>query len=285
MDIDFPLGYEPATPQYVLDVMRSLYGDAPIQHDSMPSGILELSTPISDWLDAWLLDDAAFGSWQRNLAKWSNEWWGVDITFDEWRPLLCDARKQTIGDLCKMLASHVQRPVLRPAVVFGRSCEQAGAFLAMRSILNRTGAEGEDIAPSTLLAPYTRRYVQILERHFHRVAPDRLPQPKVVRNVGVRYSVVVVFVSILFVALSIPLTWLAGFFVLPPTFFTGLAVLVGFAGVCAILATLSGVAFNDLPPESVTFGNLRTFRDLARCLVGDDFQRAATVRERGRQGS
>jgi hypothetical protein len=257
MEIDYPLDSEPATPEYVFDVLSSLFGKLQHPCKSMPNGVLELSTPIDDWCMSWHLDSG----WQ--TARWLEKWWGITIPRAAWKSLLNKPLEHTVGDLCVMLARYVRRRTFRPAVVFGRTCDAAGVFLAVRTILSQAGAEAKGIAPSTSLASYTTRFNKAFQGEIVRLAPQHLPRPEVIRNsfvCGLEKFVLRSFICCLLsmlLALAIPLHPM-------PALVAAMAFMV-----FILIAGLVAVMCDEAMPESVTFGDLRTFRDLAKCLAGE----------------
>jgi hypothetical protein len=128
----------------------------------------------------------------------------------------------------------------------------AGAFLTIRSMLHEAGAYAEEIAPSTLLAPYTRQYAGLFLGPISWLAPGTLPMVWVrqpLRDAG-----------LLSFPIGVALSIIGGC--------SGLDLLVAFG----ILVVITGfaLAWIDalwLAPASVEIGDLRTFRDLARVIA------------------
>jgi len=127
-------------------------------------------------------------------------------------------------------------------------CRPAGVFLTVRSLLHQAGARAEAIAPSTPLAPYTRRYCMLFLGPISRLAPGALPLIRIRNPV---YDAAI---------------WgiLAGMLCLAVGACSDLHLLVVGGGLLLVLAyALTWIAATWMLPASVEFGELRTFRDLA----------------------
>lgn len=254
--------YQRVTSEEVFVLYRSLCGKSPYSYPSLLNGELTATTTIEDWDCCWNLFDATFGSGERHFANYWNEWWGVDIPWSEWSPILRNPANHTVADVCKLIAKYARRPVAREVTILGRRCASAGMFLAIRSLLTTAGASEASIGPSTELAEYSRRYFNTFDRQIRLLAPNRLPHPQIVRNVIARFFEWIVFgciigcASCMIFALAHP--------VRPMPAVIAAFVLTSFILIAGIAAIIS----KDAIPESVAFGDLRTFRDLTKCLVG-----------------
>ncbi len=242
MDVHYPTVDELATPEYVLavlqDVHRQQYQDDP---EVNPEFVLSPDTTVAEWREACILFE-----W-RKLARALNEFWGILCSDSDWQEVLEPATERQLSDVCALIARHAHRPRIRPAHFFGSDCISAGAFLTIRSLLHDAGASAEEITPSTLLAPYTRRYCELFTGPISRLAPGALPL------VRVRHRVYDAALRGLLVGMVCGLAGLCmGMLVLAVA---GLLLASGSVG-------LSWVAVLWLP-TSVEFGELRTFRDLA----------------------
>ena len=115
-----------------------------------------------------------------------------------------------------------------------------------------------DIAPSTLLAPYLRRYVNEFLGPISRLAPGTLPVVKI-RMASIHRAVgFALILSVLLMLSGFPLGhWLA---------LAG-PLLVSTGGLMAILFILLLCITSRFRPASVEFGNLRTFRDISTLLA------------------
>jgi hypothetical protein len=158
----------------------------------------------------------------------------------------------TLAGVCKLIARYARRPVVRPARFFGGNCGPAGVFLTVRSWLCDDGACAADIAPSTPLAPYVRRYNALFLGPISRLAPGALPLVRIRTPIydAAVWGLLAGIVSIVVGACSgLDLLKLVG----------GLV----FAGAYAA----TWIAARGMLPASVEFGGLQTFRDLAVVLA------------------
>ena len=78
----------------------------------------------------------------------------------EWHAVLEPPRFRRLAEVCQLIASRAARPVIRPSRLLGSTCGPAGAFLTIRSLLHEAGAPADEIAPSTPLAHFTRRFAR-----------------------------------------------------------------------------------------------------------------------------
>ena len=158
------------------------------------------------------------------------------------------ASTKQLSGVCRLIAGYVTRPGIRSARLFGSTCAAAGAFLTIRSLLHEAGVPGEGIAPSTPLAPYTRRYPLVFLGSISRLAPGSLPLVRI-RNPVYDAAMRGFLPGILCLLIGLCGGW-------PPLS------IVGFLLLASSLA-LSWFATSFLLPASVEFGEIRTFRDLA----------------------
>lgn len=247
MTADYPTGTAPATPEYVLAVLRDWNRIASGFGEAVPLDVT-YDTPFREWEDSLEVDDWGRGG----FAGAMNAEWGTDIPAEEWDELRSGGR--TVGDLCRLVASRATRPVIRPWSHVGGSCLPAGAFLTVRALFASLGEEPARITPSSELAPYLSRHSGPVWQLFARLAPGFGPipnQPRYARLLG---------------CCLVPL----GFVVLVTAWGTGVQ------GLYAAGALLIGTAlaldrltvFWRFPDPAI-----RTFRDLAYCLAGQEPRR------------
>ena len=247
-DLD-PMDTVPATPEYVLSVLREWHRRA-VGYESEVDADSDLSAEST--VDFWL-DESDFSGWN-DVGRWQNDVWKIRCTDEEWRAVLKPARKRTVGGVCDLIARHATRRKLRPARLLGRECLPAGAFLAVRTLLSEAGADVEDLAPSTPLAEWTRRHLNVFLWPIANLAPGALPP------VRVRYPLQ--SVGCLATGLGLVLAFLGLLCPMP-----SIATLGGFLAASAFLMIFGFSLATGGRPESVTFGELRTFRDLAVAIA------------------
>ncbi len=259
MDVFYPTAKTPASPDYVLSVIRDFHRQqCEFDCAANPDATLTFDTTLDEWREACDLLP-----W-RELGEGLNEIWGIAVSPTEWKAVLEPGQTKRLSDVCEFLAERVLRPEIRPADLLGRPCITAGAFLTIRSLLHRAGAEIDEIAPSTPLAPYTRRYARVFLTEISTLAPGALPPVKIFRSL---YDLAVGCLPVGLVVL------VAGCWADVPTLtFAG-------AAIFALAYALSWVAACCTLPGSVTFGSLQTFRDLAVALSGGDDRKISGIKK------
>jgi hypothetical protein len=249
MDAHYPTVSEPATPEYVLAVVRDMHRQqARFDPEADADAVLTFDTTVAEWRQACDLL-----GW-RALARGLNAVWGTGATEDEWRAVLEPGDERRLADVCAFLARRAARPRVRAARLLGRTCAAAGAFLTVRSLLREAGADPWGVTPSAPLAPYTRRYTSVFLDPLSRLAPGALPP--------VRVSTPVYDGATLAFLIGLPVLIAGACF--------GSAALAAAGGAVTVAAySLTWLAARFLLPSSVEFGDLRTFRDLAVALSVD----------------
>jgi hypothetical protein len=256
------LDYQALTSEEVLEVYRSVFGRSPYLYPSLVNGELAGTTTVEDWDCSWNLFDATFGSGERSFANYWNEWWGVDIPWNEWSPILLDSTNHTVADVCELIAKYARRPVARVVTILGRRCADASMFLAIRTLLVKAGADEDSIGPSTELAEYTKNYLTTFDRQIRLLAPSQRLSATIVRNTSLVQLERVIKYSMFY------LVGAAAVALLLPAFAEVCMLCSFFAGLIAVVVGTIAVIVGELTPACVTFGELQTFRDLAQCLVG-----------------
>ena len=103
MTADYPVDEIPATPEYVLEVVRDWTREvAGVADQSYPT----FGTPFAEWLHLVYFDPPSM----KRLRPWFNQTWGASVTPDEWAAF--DPDRATVGDYCRLAASHIRRPVM-----------------------------------------------------------------------------------------------------------------------------------------------------------------------------
>jgi hypothetical protein len=243
LDVCYPTIDQPATPEYVLAVLRDTHRQQ-CQHDPEADSyaVLSFDTTVAEWRDACDLLES------RQLGRGFNQIWGIACPDAEWRSVLEPPRSRRLADVCQLIAVHAARRVIRPSRLLGRTCAPAGAFLTIRSLLHEAGAPADEIAPSTPLAPFTRRFGAVFLGPISRLAPGALPLVRIrtpVHDADI-WGILVAAVCILVGPCS------------------GIHLLTVFGvALFGLVYALTWYAARNLLPASVEFGELRTFRDLA----------------------
>ena len=244
---DFMPTREPVTPEYALDVLRDAHRQQ-CQHDPEADPDVELSfaTTVAEWRQACDLLP-----W-RQVADAYNLWWDFQCSHEEWHDALEPAKLRTLADVCSLLARHAKLPRTRPAKVLGAPCLCGGTFLTIRSLLREAGADIAEIAPSTPLGFYARRYLHVFLGPISWLAPGALPAVKIhhpVYDSAVWGCLVGLLSGVIGACASLP--WVA----------------IGGGLVFVVSYSMTWIAARCLGPRRVDFGDLKTFRDLTTVVA------------------
>jgi hypothetical protein len=237
-----------ASPESILEVIRDSHRhQSAFDPEADPSADLCFETSVAEWSDACDLVRT------EKLGEALNEIWNIDVSPAAWRAVLEPSRKRTLRNVCDLISVHAKRAVIEPAGAFGSSCRSAGAFLAVRALLLKAGAQEDSIRPSQPIAEVARRHPEIFLGPISRLAPGRLPTVAIrspLSDAAVAAAVLGLIVALATVSFSVALALAA------------LAVVA--------LATVAMWALSRRPPRTVQFGRIMTFRDLAETMAGED---------------
>ena len=236
-----------ATKDDILGALRDMHRQAcAIDGEANPDISLSQDSTIADWRDACDLLP-----WKK-LAEAMNSSWSVDIPLARWQDVLEPPKQRKMAGVCELLAQHAKLPRVRPALILGSRCTSGGTFLTIRSFLADAGADVSEVAPSTLLHEYTRRYPAVFLGPVSQLASGALPPVKIHTPV---YDAFIGGMLIAFVALVIG--YGAGSY--PMMVLAGLVFALCYAGVWTIAQWVL--------PKSVEFQGLHTFRDLSKAIA------------------
>lgn len=262
----------PASAEYVLEVLRDGHRQqCSYDPEADPSVELTFGTRVSEWRTACDL----LGT--RKLGEALNAAWELTLTPCEWRAVLEPSRSRTLREVCELIAARVQRPVVLSAGYCGASCRTAGAFLAIRLLLTRAGADRRAIRPSLPVAHLVRRFPEVFLGAVSRLAPGRLP------TVVIRIPWYTVVLALLGLALA-HLGVLAIAMVSAMASVIALGVTAPSGAVAVFVATTVGLAHLGtrlvvsrltacaVRPAEVRFGSLVTFRALAEVIAGEQVE-------------
>lgn len=240
--------------QFVLDAIRDSHRhQCAFAPEADPTADLRFDSSVADWRDACDLVRAD------DLGVALNELWQVDVSREDWRAVLEPAGQRTLRDVCGLIAAHAQQRVIVPGGSLGGSCRAAGAFLTIRSLLLRAGADPTGLRPSAAVDELAKRFPEVFLGPISQLAPGRLPTVAIQtpwhnRSVG------------LFCLGLMGLAVAAGMLKLGAPFATHVAWV---AGGCAVGGYLATFFTARLRPKTVRFGSVVTFRDLAETIAGN----------------
>lgn len=161
---------EPATPDYILAVMRDQCNYMNAERYDDHAIELTFDTTIAEWRSTSDLPGT------KRLGRGLNAFFGVKLTDSEWRAILDPAKERRLRGVCETIAAKASRRRIRPIRVLGSAeCLPAGAFLAIRSLLVEAGANPSDIKPSTRLDLYLEDFAAIFFDQIAALAPGSVP--------------------------------------------------------------------------------------------------------------
>lgn len=238
-----------ASREFVLEVLRDSHRQqCAFDPEADPSAQLSFETSVEQWRDACDLGGT------EDLGVALNEIWGITIPRHAWEAALNPPRACTLREVCERIASQAQRALVLNAGYFGASSRSAGAFLAIRSLLVRAGADPAAIRPSAPIADVARSYPHVFLGPISMLAPGRLP-------------IVTVRTPIYFVATAVFVIGIVGAW----AFARGYPSVASAAALAALLGLIgTWIAARFMKPAEVRFGAIVTFRDLATTIAGDE---------------
>lgn len=209
---------------------------------------LSFDSTIQDWRYACDLVD-----W-KPLAIALNDQWGIDLPLSTWRPLLNPARKQRLAGVCNLIADHAKIDRVVVPSILGRMCASAGVFFAVRELLERDGADVQDLRPSSPLSSYSIDHYRVFAGPISQLAPGLLPAIEIDHPEYDRASCALMICIFglcvsLFLIKWVPFLW------------------IPFAFGSALCWIWTSHAARNAKPAAVTFGDLKTIRDVCTTLA------------------
>jgi hypothetical protein len=259
MTTDYPTDQVPATPEYVLALLRTWHEDGLLDDEpTFDTPVRELARCLNDTILFW-----------RELARSLTAHLGLDIPVADWKPVLSPMGSRTVRDVCEFVAARMgTRPAIRPWRHIAGECLPAGAFLTIRALLAREGVDPDEITPSAPVAPFVRSHPAWI-RTLVLMSPLHVPPT--------------------FVIFRPWWMWLPAVWVLGPTAIlsvllggillilavTTASLIVAAVAVGMVVAGIVGLRWADRlsQPTGVEFADPHTFRDLAYALAGQQPRR------------
>jgi hypothetical protein len=247
MTLDVPIHTRPMTPEEVLDGLRDVY--CRVSGASWAEAVADLQYDTS--LEDLATEEVGFDPTVVEL------YFGTESLPEEWWQRVWEFG--TVRGLCLALAQFVEVPVIVPVNVLGRPCASAGAFLTVRALLARAGADVVDLKPSTPLLPYLWLWPGVFRWELPRMAPGRIPDVRF-QNQRLTRRVLGAVIGLGGLVFSF---WVAKHFPAAG------AVLAGVFVKLFLLDLLRAPFAARARNWSVEFGGLYDFRDLVAALLGE----------------
>lgn len=169
---DQVIEYRNVTPEEVLWALREMQVLSWAEYRHTPDSLVDMDTTVSQF--RWDLADAeVMSAW--DLARMFNVAFGTRIEYSVWHKLLTPMSRRTLHDVCYTIAQVKRVPVVRAARVFGRECQPAGAFLAIRELCHNQGIDTNDLRPSTPLGPFLLAHAGQILTDLRLLAGPRTP--------------------------------------------------------------------------------------------------------------
>jgi hypothetical protein len=170
-----PLRTRRMTPEEVLASLTDAFAIDANHNYGVPyySGYVHAEMTVRDYCDDMEIID---------FRGFLNGWFGLSLTRDQVREIATPAGRRTLREVCGYVAARAEVPAMEPVTVLGNECLSAGAFLAMRSVLARAGADVRHLAPSTPLGPYLRDHFMVFAKDISKLAPGNLPRLEAVES-------------------------------------------------------------------------------------------------------
>ncbi|MCC7290942.1 MAG: hypothetical protein IT449_02635 [Phycisphaerales bacterium] len=250
-----PLPTRSTTPQEILAILGKDYRQGAACGDIfMDLEELTFETTVDRWMN---YDE--FPNWRR-WGEWLNTRFDTHFTPYAWKRVLTPMKKRTLRGVCELIAGRARVPVVAPAMVLGKPCDSAGAFLTLRELLRQRNAHVAELRPSTTVEDFVRSHPVDLLPELVRLRPNGWPALELTwRGHASSTLTFAMFLAGMAVAmLGVILQWMGW----EPGCFLSL-----FGSTSALLGYLGQWFTPDATVERVEFGSLRTFRDICHALT------------------
>lgn len=169
MKNDYPIEWVPATPEYILGCLQEEWRQCAIVEEDAERErqVPAFTTTVHQWREAMDL------VWWSPLGHALNKQWRIRISEWQWFQALVPARDKTLRDVCNLLATQARRPAFPRSRLLGSPSGLAGVFLAIRCLLEKSGAP-PGLRPSSPLAPCLEKWPRVFEEEISRLAPGLL---------------------------------------------------------------------------------------------------------------
>lgn len=238
------------TPDDVLWALREFLVVSWAEYGRVPA-LVDFDTTVAEFVSE--LPDSDVMCWW-DVAGMLNATLCINVPLSAWRPALTPRRKRVLLDVCHLVAQFRCVPHVRSARVLGRSCQAAGAFLAIRELCRQRAIPVDDLRPSTRLEPFLRENLTRILIDLRLLAGPRTPcvdlefskHPLTAGKLAVRAMAAVLFLA------AVPLG----------------AVSCWYSGPVGLLAVMIWIGTDRQDLAAIRLGDLRDFRDLSYAICG-----------------
>ena len=220
---------------------------SPLHHEANQSFDLQPTSTIDEWTDARDLLP-----WDK-LAKVYNDEFKINVDLETWKAVFEPSDKNTIKDVCDLIASFAKIEVIKPVTILGQTCISAAIFKSIKTNLEFRGIDTADISPSSEIEPVLKKhfgaFVGHINKHFAGVIPE-------IRKQKTFLEKIIGYLFLIFITSLIGgIFWKSLFTVSVPTFIIGV-----------ILWFIDYKLFN-YRSGMLTIPGIVTFRDLVDKIV------------------
>lgn len=200
---------------------------------------------------------------------------GVEATCNDWLRVLKPVKERTLKDVCEFISVRGGRvATFGPIRIFGSECSTAGAFLALRSLLRKHGADVTGLRPSSSIDAFiknTKQHGALLNTMCH-LAPGVLPDAEERTRDNVLGKVLAVafplgFVLILAALLVAAARWLFGYLGGPEFAEVYIEWILATGGSLMLIALIGLVICERIWPTRYSHPPIDSFGDLARVVA------------------
>lgn len=125
---------------------------SPLDIEADPSAEITGEITIQEW------------RWARDLVEWKdlglflNQEFRIHVPEQEWYKALEPAKKNTLKDVCRLIANYAEKDTYQPKTLFGQPCLKADVFLTLKRNLKGKGVDVSNLSPSSILGEYMDKY-------------------------------------------------------------------------------------------------------------------------------
>ena len=141
------------TPTDILNILIEQHRiSSKLDFETDPDAILTFDSTINYWRSAGDLLP-----W-KPLSEFLNECFGISVSESKWEQALTPSRNRTLRDVCELIAENCKYQDIKPIRILGNECLSASVFLTLKKYLRRRNVDVSNIQPSSLIAPYLKKY-------------------------------------------------------------------------------------------------------------------------------